>query len=383
MQIDGKDLEITLALGEHSYLLNEYLFGKIFVKRLLTEPNACIQTGDVGGKLKVSMTDIISFLKEKGFKCVVNNQKHGLQYFIFASNNSTIGINFDDKNKAMSADIMSLDEDEFKTLLSLKDFVSKKKTNLVYALVQTSSGMQSQLIGQDKCSLVEDNYHPEVLDDFKFVINEFEKSDPNGRIVILDGDPGTGKTHLIRALFDKLDVIFLIVHASLISQLDGPQLLPTLLSLKNEKKPITIIVEDGDQILVPRKSDNISSISSLLNLSDGILGTLIDLRIVISTNSAIKEMDEAILRPGRLCKRINVGALEYEHANRIYKKLTNSENSLPKQKFYSLAEVYELSKNKDSINIKNRLEDKRIIGFTNAPSSNYDQILNKKDYELA
>ncbi len=65
--------------------------------------------------------------------------------------------------------------------------------------------------------------------------------------------------------------------------MDSPEFLPLLLRVKdNHEKPIILIIEDGDACLAPRKSDNISAITSLLNLSDGILGSIIDIKMIIT-----------------------------------------------------------------------------------------------------
>lgn len=119
--------------------------------------------------------------------------------------------------------------------------------------------------------------------------------------------------------------------------------------------PIVLILEDADQCLVPRAADNISSISSLLNLSDGILGSLLDIRIIATTNAKQEKMDQAILRDGRLSKRIEVNALEYDQANHIFQRLTQSKNALPmkdqrsemypkQNSKYTLAEIYKLAR---------------------------------------
>jgi len=62
-------------------------------------------------------------------------------------------------------------------------------------------------------------------------------------------------------------------------------------------------------------------ITSILNMGDGIFGSLFDIRIVATTNAKQEEMDEAITRPGRLSKRVYVGFTNYEEANRIFQRL--------------------------------------------------------------
>ncbi len=46
-----------------------------------------------------------------------------------------------------------------------------------------------------------------------------------------------------------------------------------------------LIVEDADECLVQRGSDNMSTIASVLNISDGILGSILDVRVLATTNA--------------------------------------------------------------------------------------------------
>jgi ATP-dependent 26S proteasome regulatory subunit len=142
-----------------------------------------------------------------------------------------------------------------------------------------------------------------------------------------------------------------------------------------------MIIEDGDACLVPRKSDNMSTISSLLNLSDGIMGSIIDIKMIISTNADIKEMDQAIMRPGRLCRNICVGPLPYEQANKIFIRLMNKDDSkLEYRKYYTLAEIYAKANNFDSsAEYQNQFSSKRTIGFA---SPDKDLTINSSNLEI-
>jgi len=53
------------------------------------------------------------------------------------------------------------------------------------------------------------NYLPEVIEDIEYVIKSFSKTPPGGRIAILNGEPGTGKTHLIRSFLSRMGLYFL------------------------------------------------------------------------------------------------------------------------------------------------------------------------------
>ena len=99
-----------------------------------------------------------------------------------------------------------------------------------------------------------------------------------------------------------------------------------------------LFIEDGDGLLLQRQSDNMNLIASLLGLTDGFLGSLLDIRIFITTNAKRLDMDRALLRPGRLNKIIEVGLLSPERAGKIYSRLTGQE-WVP-DKLITLAEIY-------------------------------------------
>jgi len=253
----------------------------------------------------------------------------------------------------MSLSVMSHRE-EF--VQAIKDYfqprtAKSEKRGHVYAIVQNNSQLNLSSIGNAGVSLVSENYTPKVIEDYRYVISDLQSEYPSGRIVIMRGTPGSGKTHLIRAmLLEVPDAMFVLISPEMVTSLAGPQLLPLLMSYHNGVKgPIVLILEDADKCLVARDKDNINSIQSLLNLGDGILGSLLDLRIVATTNAQELNMEEAIMRPGRLSKMLEVEALDLNTAINVFKRLCPDVN-LPKQLKAgsgfktTLAEMYSLAR---------------------------------------
>jgi SpoVK/Ycf46/Vps4 family AAA+-type ATPase len=140
-----------------------------------------------------------------------------------------------------------------------------------------------------------------------------------------------------------------LIPANLISQLSGPDILPVLLEHKScddegEGKPIVLILEDADDALLDRKSGNLSALSNILNLGDGILGEMADLRLVATTNAKFINLDDAITRPGRLCTHAQFNDLSADISNKIYKKLVGSEET-PFNTSSTLATIYRRARN--------------------------------------
>ena len=223
-----------------------------------------------------------------------------------------------------------------------------------------SSGMNgSQIVkvGKVDGTLERDNYNPKVMSQFDRVVSELKKDNPAGRLVLIDGVPGTGKTYLVRALIGALmeNSACVIVPPSLMDSLSGPDFLMCLIRHRDSKQqPLTLILEDADNCLIDRElqkgddqtAKNLSNLSALLNLSDGILGATLNLRVVATTNQQLRSVDKAVLRPGRLLEHIHVGGLERQQAYAVYRRLTgrDPERGMEYEKDMTLAEVYEASR---------------------------------------
>ncbi len=229
-----------------------------------------------------------------------------------------------------------------------------EKTGHIYAIVRQGMHLGLNSIGNAGIPLVEGNYTKKVQDDYRFAINDLNSESPSGRIVIMRGPAGTGKTHLIRAMLLQVpDAMFVLISPEVVTNLAGPELLPLLMNYRGGSTgPIVLVLEDADRCLVTRADENMSLIQSLLNLGDGILGSLLDIRIVATTNADELKLDKAVTRPGRLSKMLDVNHLDFETANSIFTRLLpgaalpeilqkeNPHNRLQ----MTLAEVYSLAR---------------------------------------
>ena len=260
-------------------------------------------------------------------------------------------------NSGTYVNITALSQDE-KFVRELKAYFEPKwapaeKTGHIYAIVRQGMHLSLSSIGNAGIPLVDGNYTDKVMKDYKFVIGDLNSETPSGRITIMRGPAGTGKTHLIRAmLLEVPDAMFVLISPTVVTNLAGPELLPLLMNYRGHATgPIVLILEDADQVLVKRENENMSLIQSLLNLGDGILGSLLDIRIVATTNADELNLDKAIIRPGRLSKMLDVNELDFATAQKIFarllpgaqlpEKLTPGPKSELKM---TLAEVYSLAR---------------------------------------
>lgn len=362
------NLDHIIPAGTPDSDINETAFAPGLIQLALSNPVSTIEQFNEHGTLNKKLDELLAQIEMLGGKCVVRSAGHHPHFIYLWDNKTCLSVSYSDKSNNVSVWSNITDP---KLLVSLKDmakeFISEKSTDLIFCIIKQGDELDIKNMGKGSSPLVEGNYHPNVIADFRYGVEAFKKTPAIGRILILNGEPGTGKTHLIRAMLSELDAVFLIVPSNLLEVLDKPEFMPLLLDVREDyEKPIIMIVEDGDLCLVPRENDNISSIASLLNLSDGILGSMLDVKLIISTNAHIKDMDEAILRPGRLTKQINVSALDNKQANEVYRRLCKDDSaSLPTNldhSVFTLAEVYEYFNTKDIVVAPSVLA-KRAIGF--------------------
>lgn len=158
---------------------------------------------------------------------------------------------------------------------------------------------------------------------------------------ILEGKPGTGKTSYIRHLMGRLKEThrFYFIPPASMGMLSNPRFIGFWADQRNyyPEKKLAVILEDADPVLMTRGSDNRDEVSALLNLSDGMLGDFLSLQIICTINCKVTDIDQALLRPGRLICHRKFERLSAEQASRLASHLGKS---LPQKEDYSLAEIF-------------------------------------------
>lgn len=238
----------------------------------------------------------------------------------------------------------ALDEG-FRALLRPPPEAARPRGADIHAMVRRGDECRVQRVGSVDAPLVRENYAPDVLAAYDAAVVDLRAADPTGRITLLDGPPGVGKTFILRALaLDAPDATFVLVPPHIVAELTGPDLLPMLLDAREHRDgPVVLVLEDADEVVAPRRSKNMSGLSTLLAMGDGFTGELFDLRVLATTNAQLAEIDPALLRPGRMSQRIHVDLLPPAQANAVYRRLVGGA-LLPFQTPASLGEVYRASR---------------------------------------
>lgn len=159
-------------------------------------------------------------------------------------------------------------------------------------------------------------YNDDFIEVDKLIKARLAKQADKG-IVLLHGLPGTGKTTYLRHLIGTLNKKVLFISPTMAESLMNPDLLDLLIDNPNS----ILVIEDAENIIVDRKYNPNSSVSNLLNLSDGLLSDCVNVQIICTFNSNISMVDTALMRKGRLIATYEFGKLETHKARRLSQQL--------------------------------------------------------------
>jgi len=206
--------------------------------------------------------------------------------------------------------------------LSLKELekfrIKRKKSNI--SLIKSHGGyldLEEYELVTPKIDL-EFNYGQGFNTIHNTIVKRLNNRDDKG-IVLLHGDPGTGKTTYIKYLTSLIkDKQVIFVPPMMADSLTDPSIIPFLMEYRNS----ILIIEDAEKVLGSRERGNINqSTSNLLNLTDGILGDCLNIQIIATFNTKRENIDDAFMRKGRLIVEHKFTKLNVEDTNRLLKHI--------------------------------------------------------------
>ncbi|PWY84535.1 26S proteasome subunit P45 [Aspergillus sclerotioniger CBS 115572] len=156
------------------------------------------------------------------------------------------------------------------------------------------------------------------------------------RGVLLYGPPGTGKTMLVKAVANSTTASFIRVNGSEFVQKylgEGPRMVRDVFRMARENSPAIIFIDEIDAIATKRFDAQTGAdrevqriLLELLNQMDGFEQTS-NVKVIMATNRA-DTLDPALLRPGRLDRKIEFPSLRDRRERRLIFSTIASKMSL-------------------------------------------------------
>lgn len=198
------------------------------------------------------------------------------------------------------------------------------------------------------------NYSSKVKAELEWSMNYMSKRETHaGKLFIFHGRPGTGKTFAIRSIISDHRSIYASVFIQPFTCLQNIAIvLEGIADAPSRKIPLLIFEDIGQVLQQDSKSNYPEIVTHILNLTDGLLNHIAESYIIVTFNEKIKDMHEALTRPGRTASIIEFDYLSHKQSEKLV------ERELPKRD-YSLAEIFAIK----SGNIEVLEDASKSIGF--------------------
>lgn len=236
------------------------------------------------------------------------------------------------------------------------DFLVVKEDNVVRlsATRLSQSGGVNKFPANIECPSWEEiagNYSGSAADPFGRMRQAILDGSVSGKLAIMDGPPGTGKTYairsLLRALKDKYKPIFITDPDVFFVT---PSYYYELISDVEDERPdedgsrptnLLIIMEDAvNALLSENRNAGGAPVSKLLNLTDGLMTKARNDLFILTFNEPITELDRAVTRPGRCLARIHFPPLNAKEAAKWLNERGVNVDKVPNPA--TLASLYQL-----------------------------------------
>jgi hypothetical protein len=269
--------------------------------------------------------DALSKDKEN-FKCLISYEEEGdnvlnnERYFISSDNKFSKYGTFEyldkDSPKFIIIDLFSIgtahihipnteEYSKYESLFALIRKFSVESAGKVYIFLSDGPDLYLEPIDVEKTNGdILENYNDDFGEPHERIVKHL--SGKKKGIVLLHGEPGSGKTYYLRHLTHLVKKKFIWLPADMSGGLTSSNFLTTL---KNQCKNSVLILEDSEKYLQKRDSglDTSMYISNILNITDGLMSDVLKIQLICTFNCDESFIDPAILRSGRLIEKYKFG----------------------------------------------------------------------------
>jgi hypothetical protein len=163
------------------------------------------------------------------------------------------------------------------------------------------------------------NYPSPVAAALARLVGRRFEDDHSGRLVLWHGEPGTGKTHALRALaweWREWCSFHYITDPEIFFGGSPKYMLDVLLDDEDASGWRLLILEDtGELLALDAKHRMGQGLSRLLNVVDGLIGQGLHVLVLVTTNETLRSLHPAVARPGRCVSQIEFVPFPPEEAD--------------------------------------------------------------------
>lgn len=239
----------------------------------------------------------------------------------------------------------------FEQIARIRTVFASAKSPIFRVLRKSNQGnFETQKVNVDTFKIkLEENYNDDFLDINSNIRKAIEEKQSG--LILLHGQPGTGKTSYIKSLIsDFMEHKFIFVPNDFITDLLKPNFISFLIRQRNA----TLVIEDAEKVITSReRAEQQSVVSTILQLTDGLFSDYLNIKVICTFNTDVSRIDKALFRKGRMIAFYEFKALSLEKTRKLIKQ-----NAVKIESEMTLAEIYHHNATDFSETVK-----KRPIGF--------------------
>jgi hypothetical protein len=291
---------------------------------------------------KIDSAKIIPFLKTNYGDSIANETSRKqynpenskleiIEYFCFFKQkllliylHDSIYILFSEKEKALATVL-------FEAIKKFK--ITPKITAKISLIINEGSSLKTKEIKITKPKLdLRKHYNDDFYLIHKKISKQLRENNSSG-LFLLHGAPGTGKTTYLKYLLHLVKKKVIFISPKMAGNLDQHAMTEFLIDNQNA----ILVIEDAEELITSRNQLRNSSLSMLLNLTDGLLGESLGIQIIATFNTNVKNIDTALLRKGRLRIIYEFQKLEINKTNSL---LLQIGHTIKSSEALSLASIF-------------------------------------------